>query len=98
MHPFRLIINALVMATLLASQAFALEIDNTTDTAANGSAKFDDPDDNIPVAHLDDGGQMTQPNGSVQMQLYGNGNNTAFGPAGRNGDDAFTRAQERQMQ
>jgi len=76
--------------------AFALSIDTTTGTNADGSAKFDDPDEKIPFPHVADDG--TPPASNFQAQPVGN-TGISFGLTPSNGErDTFQRAQENRQQ
>lgn len=91
-------IPAFVIVTLIASGASALTIEDKAGRNADGSSRFDDPDNAIPFPHVADDGSM-QPGNNFQMQPAGN-SGASFGFTGKgNSDfDAFQRAQERMQQ
>jgi len=91
---FRLAITIALIAAFGIHGAAALEIENITGNKA--AANFSDPDDKIPFPHVADDG--SQPSANFQMQPVGR-SGVSFGLTPNNAEpDAFSRAQERQMQ
>ena len=97
MKALKIVAMAAIMASSLGFHSvFALSIDKTTGTNADGSAKFDDPDDKIPFPHVADDG--TPPASNFQAQPIGS-TDISFGLTPSNGEhDTFQRAQENRQQ
>jgi hypothetical protein len=92
MSSLRIAAITLLLTMFGAHSVSALSIDTTTGTNADGSAKFDDPDDKIPFPYVADDG--TAPSSNFQAQPMGN-TGLSFGLTPSNGErDAFQRAQE----
>lgn len=79
-----LLLSAAMLAMMAAQQAAAFQMDNDNSTP-HGMARFSDPDDNLPVAHLDDNGTM-QP--AQQPSQQGSTSGMSFGitPADNSGN------------
>jgi len=88
MSSSRLVLAAAFIAALGIHNASALEVE---DANTKAGINLTDPDDNVPVAHLDDNGKMQQPSG-FKFQMQGSNGSSFSG-----GSNAFDRAQQNQM-
>ncbi len=88
----RFALTAAFIAALGIHSAYALEVEDGSNTKA--SVNLADPDDQIPVAHLDDNGKMQQSPSGFSLQMQGGSQSSGFGFS--NGPSAFERAQQNQ--
>jgi hypothetical protein len=92
MKSSRLMIALFATSVLLsAASASAFTLDNKTNNNADGTARFSDPDSNIPFPHVADDGSQSQANFQPDSASFG------FAPLSSN-SDAFERAQNRMQQ
>ena len=97
MQHSKLLPAALIGMLFAAHGAAAFQIDQTSGTNADGSAKFSDPDDNVPFPHATDDGKPP----SSHFEAQGSDNAGIFfnlAPSSQNEPDAFQRMQENREQ
>ncbi len=87
---FRLFLIA-ALAVVAPHAAMAFDVDTTSATQKDGTAKFGDPDDKVPYPHVADDGAMEQASGPQ------NGPSLSFSVNGLQDDPFALRTQPSQL-